>query len=200
VLPPREALLAGDATCWWWAADRPASAPRIGAADAGARVVLAERYGFLGGNATAALVMPLMSFHTATRPQGNARRDRAAADRPRAGRPDRRRRAQALLERLVSVGGAIAPSLADRLRVPFDPEWFKQVALELLDERACASSSHSLRPAGVPARHRRRGVRDQVRPRWCAPRCHSTAPATADVAVQAGAPYEVGRADGWCSP
>ena len=36
----------------------------VGAADAGARVVLAERYGFLGGNATAALVMPLMSFHT----------------------------------------------------------------------------------------------------------------------------------------
>ena len=36
----------------------------LGAAAAGARVVLAERYGFLGGNATAALVMPLMSFHT----------------------------------------------------------------------------------------------------------------------------------------
>jgi hypothetical protein len=27
-------------------------------------VVLVERDGFLGGNATAALVMPLMSFHT----------------------------------------------------------------------------------------------------------------------------------------
>ena len=36
----------------------------LGAAEAGAEVILAERYGFLGGNATAALVMPLMSFHT----------------------------------------------------------------------------------------------------------------------------------------
>ncbi len=30
----------------------------LGAAEAGADVVLAERYGFLGGNWTAALVMP----------------------------------------------------------------------------------------------------------------------------------------------
>src|ERR671915_1526944 len=36
----------------------------MGAAEAGARVILTERYGFLGGNATVALVMPLMSFHT----------------------------------------------------------------------------------------------------------------------------------------
>src|SRR5262245_31085496 len=36
----------------------------LGAAGAGAEVVLAERYGFLGGNATAALVMPLMSSFT----------------------------------------------------------------------------------------------------------------------------------------
>ncbi|WP_320774580.1 FAD-dependent oxidoreductase [Streptomyces sp. CRN 30] len=48
---------------------RPARARRTpyrhpaAAAEAGADVVLVERYGFLGGNATAALVMPLMSFH-----------------------------------------------------------------------------------------------------------------------------------------
>ena len=36
----------------------------LGAAGVGAEVVLAERYGFLGGNATAALVMPLMSSFT----------------------------------------------------------------------------------------------------------------------------------------
>src|SRR5687768_7124616 len=39
----------------------------LGAARAGADVVLVERYGFLGGNATAALVMPLMSFHNEMR-------------------------------------------------------------------------------------------------------------------------------------
>src|SRR5688572_6335395 len=36
----------------------------LGAAGCGVDVVMVERYGFLGGNATAALVMPLMSYHT----------------------------------------------------------------------------------------------------------------------------------------
>jgi hypothetical protein len=45
----------------------------VGAACADADVILAERCGFLGGNATAALVMPLMSFHNESR---------AARDRP----------------------------------------------------------------------------------------------------------------------
>src|SRR5258708_24594819 len=39
-----------------------------------------------------------------------------------------------LLERLVKAGGAIEPSLATGYVVPFDPEWFKLIALELLDE------------------------------------------------------------------
>ena len=39
----------------------------VGAAHAGADVVLVERYGFLGGNATVALVMPLMSWHNEVR-------------------------------------------------------------------------------------------------------------------------------------
>src|ERR1700704_3346667 len=36
----------------------------LGAAACGVDVLLVERYGFFGGNATAALVMPLMSFYT----------------------------------------------------------------------------------------------------------------------------------------
>jgi hypothetical protein len=39
-----------------------------------------------------------------------------------------------LLERLVEVGGATAPSLETGYVVPFDPEMFKLVALELLDD------------------------------------------------------------------
>ena len=35
----------------------------VGAASAGADVILAERYGFLGGSATVGLVMPMMSFY-----------------------------------------------------------------------------------------------------------------------------------------
>src|SRR5215207_8735274 len=106
----------------------------IAAADAGARVVLAERYGFLGGNATAALVMPLMSFHT-QQPQPERRgvttllpTDHGPGD-PVVGGVLAR-----LLERLVKAGGAIPPSLATGYVVPFDPEWFKLTALDLLDE------------------------------------------------------------------
>src|SRR5690606_39712388 len=63
-LPPRQALLAGETDVLVVGGGPAGLGAAIGAADAGASVVLAERYGFLGGNATAALVMPLMSFHT----------------------------------------------------------------------------------------------------------------------------------------
>src|SRR5712671_4693608 len=63
-LPPRQALLAGETDVLVVGGGPAGLGAAVGAAEAGARVVLAERYGFLGGNATAALVMPLMSFHT----------------------------------------------------------------------------------------------------------------------------------------
>src|SRR5436189_4171380 len=63
-LPPRRALLAAEADVLVVGGGPAGLGAAIGAAEAGARVVLTERYGFLGGNATAALVMPLMSFHT----------------------------------------------------------------------------------------------------------------------------------------
>ncbi|MCI3953170.1 MAG: FAD-dependent oxidoreductase, partial [Burkholderiales bacterium] len=63
-LPARQGILAADADVLVVGGGPAGLGAAVGAADAGARVVLAERYGFLGGNATAALVMPLMSFHT----------------------------------------------------------------------------------------------------------------------------------------
>src|SRR5258708_13555061 len=63
--PPRRALLAAETDVLVVGGGPAGLGAAHGAAQAGARVVLAERYGFLGGNATAALVMPLMSFHTA---------------------------------------------------------------------------------------------------------------------------------------
>lgn len=63
-LPPRRAVLAADVDVLVVGGGPAGLGAALGAANAGVRVVLAERYGFLGGNATAALVMPLMSFHT----------------------------------------------------------------------------------------------------------------------------------------
>ena len=106
----------------------------LGAAEAGAEVILAERYGFLGGNATAALVMPLMSFHTQ---QATLERPGAAKLFPTdhgEGEPVVAGALAKLLGRLVRAGGAIPPSIATGYTVPFDPELFKLVALELLDD------------------------------------------------------------------
>src|ERR671919_2238668 len=62
-LPPRTAHLAGQTGVLVVGGGPAGLGAALGAADAGADVILAERYGFLGGNATVALVMPLMSFH-----------------------------------------------------------------------------------------------------------------------------------------
>ena len=133
-LPPRKALLAADTDVLVVGGGPAGIGAAVGAADAGARVVLAERYGFLGGNATAALVMPLMSFHTQQPvPEQNGATTLLPTDHG-PGQPVVAGVLKKLLERLVQAGGAIPPSLATGYVVPFDPEWFKLIALELLDE------------------------------------------------------------------
>ena len=71
-LPPRQAMLAAETDVIVVGGGPSGIGAALGAAEAGARVILAERYGFLGGNATAALVMPLMSFHTRGAPRPDA--------------------------------------------------------------------------------------------------------------------------------
>ena len=198
-LPPREALLAGETDVLVVGGGPAGLGAAIAAADAGARVVLAERYGFLGGNATAALVMPLMSFHTQVpTPEKKGATtllptDHGPGEAVVAGVLRR------LLERLVSVGGAIPPSLATGYVVPFDPEWFKLVALELLDEAGVQFLFHAFASGVLPGNE---GVIFETKSGPLAIRARVIVDCTGDgdVAVQAGAPSELGRGDGLVQP
>jgi hypothetical protein len=132
-LPPRQALWGGETDVLVVGGGPAGLGAAYGAATAGAKVILAERYGFLGGNATAALVMPLMSFHTQS-PVTTPAKTRLLPNDHGPGRPVVVGALQVFLERLVRAGGAIPPSLETGYVVPFDPEIFKLTALDLLDD------------------------------------------------------------------
>lgn len=209
-MPLRHAALAAETDVLVVGGGPAGLGAAIGAADAGARVILAERYGFLGGNATAALVMPLMSFHTSRAPppvegKAPARTPLLPTDHG-PGDPIIAGVLQRLLERLVSVGGAIPPSLDTGYVVPFDPEWFKLVAIDLLNEAGVSFLMHAF-ASGVLEEEKRgskkvSGAVFETKSGPIAIRAKVVIDCTgdADLAVQAGAPFEVGRADGLAQP
>ncbi len=94
-------------------------AAALAAARCGARTLLVERYGFLGGTATAAMVGPWMTFHSGP--------DRIVGG-----------IAQEIVERLIALGGSpghIADS-SDYVPTitPFDPEIHKALLFDLMRE------------------------------------------------------------------
>jgi hypothetical protein len=166
----------------------------LGAANAGANVILAERYGFLGGNATAALVMPLMSFHTQ---QPRREKEGATTLLPTdhgPGKPVVAGALTTLLQRLVKAGGAISPSLKTGYVVPFDPEIFKLVALDLLDEAKVDLLFHAF-ASDVFGSAGHRNVVFETKSGPLVIRAHVVIDCTGDgdIAARAGARYEVGR-------
>ena len=201
-LPARTAILGGEADVLVVGGGPAGLGAALGAAQAGADVILAERYGFLGGNATAALVMPLMSFHTqrhrAEQP-GSAKlmpTDHGPGDPIIAGA------VQMLLERLVAGGGALAPSLDTGYTVPFDPEVFKLAALELLDEAGVRFLFHSF-ATDVTGAAAIDGVVFETKSGPVVIKARAIVDCTGDgdIAARAGAAYEVGRdQDGLVQP
>jgi FAD-dependent oxidoreductase family protein len=174
----------------------------LGAADAGARVILVERYGFLGGNATAALVMPLMSFHTQRAAFERADGAKLFPTDHGPGEPVVAGALARLLSRLIAAGGAITPGPSTGYVVPFDPELLKLSALELLDEAGVQFLFHAF-ASGVLADGPLRGVVFETKSGPIVIRARAIVDCTGDgdVAAAAGAGFEVGReADGLVQP
>lgn len=167
----------------------------LGAASCGGKVLLVERYGFFGGNATAALVMPLMSFHT----------QKASAQKPKDSSlfPTDHGPGQAViegclkyfLERLIKAGGAITPSLDTGYTVPFDPEIFKLIALELLDEANVDFLFHSFASEVITENNCVKGVVFETKSGPIVIYAKTIVDCTGDgdIAAHAGAPFDVGR-------
>jgi FAD-dependent oxidoreductase family protein len=203
-LPPRTATVAGRTDVLVVGGGPAGLGAAIGAARAGADVVLAERHGFLGGNATAALVMPLMSFHNEVR----AARDigpgelRLLPDDHGPGEPVVAGPLSDLLDLLFRTEGAIPPTQETGYTVPFDPECYKLATLELLDEAGVRFLFHAF-ASGVVGPGGAGGVVFETKSGPIVLDAHAIVDCSGDgdVAAAAGAPYAVGRdADGLTQP
>jgi hypothetical protein len=166
----------------------------LGAAGVGAEVVLAERYGFLGGNATAALVMPLMSSYTQRGRPMHVDLSRLSPQDHGPGEPVVAGAFRQFLKRLVDAGGAIVPSEQTGFVVPFDPEVFKLVALDVLDEAGVKFLLHAF-ATDVIGHHSPEGIVFATKsgPLVVKARVVVDCTGDGDIAARAGAAFEVGR-------
>jgi hypothetical protein len=198
-LSPREAMLAGDADVLVVGGGPAGLGAAVGAASAGADVILVERYGFLGGSATAGLVMPMMSFYNEARAVGDtdpAANVRLMPSDHGPGEPVIAGVLELFLKQLYDAGGAIPPSQATGYTVPFDPEQYKLVSQKLLDDAGVRFLFHALASGVVGDGTPERVVFEtKSGPVVIQARTIVDCTGDGDVAAAAGARFEVGRDD-----
>src|SRR5690625_273153 len=202
-LPAREARVAGHTDVLVVGGGPAGLGAALGAAWAGAGVTLVERYGFLRGNATAALVMPLMSYFTQSQPAANPDLTRLLPADHGTGDPVVVGALQELLRRIIDNGWALPPGEDTGYTVPFDPEGFKLAALELLDEAGVNYLFHSFASGVVGEEGAPEGVIFETKsgPLLLTANVIIDCTGDGDVAAQAGAPFRVGREeDGLVQP
>ncbi|MGO9956754.1 MAG: FAD-dependent oxidoreductase [Solirubrobacteraceae bacterium] len=205
MLAPRQATVAASTDVLVVGGGPAGLGAALGAAATGADVVLVERYGFLGGNATAALVMPMMSFHNQMQPARKAGAEENLQLLPTdhgPGHPVISGVLELFLRALIDAGGAIAPSQATGYTVPFDPEQFRSTAFALLDGAGVRFLLHAF-ATGVVGSDAPEGVVFETKSGPLVIRARAIVDCTGDgdVAVAAGARFEVGRPeDGLVQP
>jgi hypothetical protein len=195
MLPPRKATLAATTDVLVVGGGPAGMGAAIGAAKAGADVILIERHGFLGGNATAALVMPLMSFHTERHHVKNIGPSETILPTDHGpGDPVIAGALYELLKHLIRAGGAIAPSPKTGYVVPFDPEVFKIVAMELMDSYNIKMLFHSF-ASGIFDDHGTRGVILETKSGPLVIKATTIVDCTGDgdIAASSGAGFDIGR-------
>jgi glycine/D-amino acid oxidase-like deaminating enzyme len=166
-------------------------AAAIAAARMGARVRLVERYGFLGGTATAAMVAPWMTYHAGTADESGRLVGGLA---------------QEFVDRLVRAGaspGHVADA-SDYVPTitPFDPEYHKWLLVEMCEEAGVALLLHAVFVDPVIDGRRIAGAVFQTVGGRRTIRAAVVVDATADahVAAAAGAPWEMGNPEGLVQP
>lgn len=153
----------------------------ISAARNGASTLLVERYGFLGGMSTAALVYPWMTFHSA------------------AGEQVIKGIAQEIIDRL-QVRGASPGHLRDTIGftyslTPYHSEIYKVVAFEMLEESGADVLLHTsaIEVERENSYIKRVALYNKSGISYVSGKCFVDATGDGDIAYMAGAPWEQGN-------
>ncbi|MGE5309388.1 MAG: FAD-dependent oxidoreductase [Deltaproteobacteria bacterium] len=192
-VPARRAIDAGETDVLVVGSGCAGLAAAWAAAQSGVDVTLAERGGFLGGDATISLVTVLMSYRS-QRPLFPEKGRVHLLPRDAGGKPAVEGFFRVLVERLVKAGGAIPPSEETGYTLSIDPEIYKLVTLELMQEAGVKlflyANAFAVLGGGFVS-----GVVFDTKSGPVAIRAKAVVDCTGDgdICALAGAPFELGR-------
>jgi ribulose 1,5-bisphosphate synthetase/thiazole synthase len=196
LLPPRHAKVMAETDVLVVGGGPAGIGSAMGAAQTGAKVLLVEQYGFLGGCATAGLVLTMASYYTSsnqplTQPKALTLFPLDHGE----GTPIIGGVLSELVERLILANGAVAPSPSTGFMVPFDPEIFKQVTLRMLEEAGVELLFYAFASDALCDNTTIQGVIFETKSGPVVAKAKVIIDCTGDgdVAAYAGAPYEMGR-------